>query len=164
MQAMRPCGATSEKVEPSVVTRTSSARTAQFSVRPARVLSIVVLAYSASQMPPSPAKKAAPSAGRPSMSSNLVAATVSIVPNVSRCCGPTEVSRPYFGCTRSTSSAMSPLWRAPISARNTWWRGCSCSRTMRVMPMGVLKDEGVARTSYFSERIVARMNLVLVLP
>ena len=59
------------------------------------------------------------SAGSPSISSYLVAATVSILPKVSRCCGPTLVISPTVGCTSSTSSLMSPLWRAPISAINT---------------------------------------------
>ena len=76
-------------------------------------------AKSSSQMAPSRAKMAVPSCGRPSISSYFVSRTRSMVPNVSRCCGPTEVIRPIVGRTSSTSSRMSPTWRAPISAMNT---------------------------------------------
>lgn len=56
-----------------------------------------------------------PSFGRPSISSYFVSRTRSIVPNVSRCCGPTDVINPICGCTSSTSSRISPTWRAPTS-------------------------------------------------
>ena len=74
---------------------------------------------SSSQIAPSRAKIAVPSFGRPSISSYFVSRTRSIVPNVSRCCGPTDVINPICGCTSSTSSRISPTWRAPISAINT---------------------------------------------
>ena len=57
---------------------------------------------------PSRAKIAVPPSGRPSISSYFVSRTRSIVPNVSRCWGPTLVIRPIVGCTKLTSSLMSP--------------------------------------------------------
>ena len=128
------------------------------------ILLTVVFSYSALQISPSSAKKASPSSGSASISSYFVFATRSTVLKVSRCCGPTEVSRPICGCTSRHISLMSPTWRAPISDTNTRCPGSSFDRITFVTPMGVLKLAGVTSVWYFSSRIVPRINLTLVFP
>ena len=88
----------SRKVLPSGEYRISSARISSFSgSRPVRCFRIFVFSYSALQISPSSAKKASPSSGSASISSYLAFATRSTVLKVSRCCGPTDVSKPICG-------------------------------------------------------------------
>ena len=80
------------------------------------------------------------------MSSYLVALMRAWVPKVSRCWGPTEVIRPYWGRTMRQIFSISPTCRAPISATKISVSGVRCSRMARVTPKEVLKLPGVVST------------------
>ncbi len=140
----------------------SYARTFPVSI-PAETFRMWHRAYNLSISPPVP-KKAQPSFGSDSISSNFALATVAMLPKVSKCAAPMLVITPYCGSTNWQSSRMSPTCREPISAIKTSQSSSSCSLITRESPIGVLVLPGEAYVLYFSERMVARANLVEVLP
>ena len=153
------------KREPNGPTSTSSALISYSpSPTPVSSFSQAAFSYSLLAQAPSEATMAVPVLGSACRSSNLVAATVRMSPKVSRCWGPMEVIRPMVGFTSTVSSLMSPVWRAPISAMNTWCSGFKRVLISLLKPMGVLTEDSEVNTLYFTESMEASANLVPVFP